>query len=155
MKKIIFTCLIAIILDQFIKLVIGQNMHVNESINIIGALFSITYVRNFGAAFSLFSGNLLFLIVISLCAIVFIYGAFIHKKKINNMNAIIYGLLFGGILGNLIDRIVHGYVIDYLDFKIFNYDFPIFNLADVCIVISVILILIMTIRGKDNGKSSC
>ena len=57
-------------------------------------------------------------------------------------------MLIGGIIGNLIDRIVHGYVIDYLDFKIFNYNFPIFNIADTLIVISIIIIGISLIVGE-------
>lgn len=155
MKKIITFGTIAIILDQLIKIFINQNMHLNESIKVIDGFFSITYVRNFGAAFSMFNGNRFFLIMISIAATIFIYYIFIHNKKIDNINAAIYGFLFGGIIGNLIDRIVNGYVIDYLDFKIFNYDFPIFNLADICIVISIILILITTIRRNSNGENNC
>lgn len=155
MKKIITFGTISVILDQLIKFFINQNMHINESIKVIDHFFSITYVRNNGAAFSIFSGNRFFLIMISILAIIFIYYTFIHKRKINTIDASIYGLLFGGIIGNLIDRIINGYVIDYLDFKIFNYDFPIFNLADICIVISIILILITTIRRNNNGENNC
>ena len=68
-------------------------------------------------------------------------------NKLNKLDYIIYSLLYGGIVGNLFDRIVYGYVIDYLDFYIFNYNFPVFNFADVCIVISVILIIFDSIRG--------
>lgn len=63
--------------------------------------------------------------------------------------------MIGGILGNLFDRIIYGYVIDYLDFYIFGYNFPIFNIADICIVISVILIIIDTLwggKGEVRGK---
>ena len=68
-----------------------------------------------------------------------------------------YGLLFGGILGNLIDRIFRGFVIDYLDFTFFNYHFPVFNLADICIVLGVIIVIFTVWKGdnvndKDNSR---
>ena len=70
------------------------------------------------------------------------------------MDISIYSLLIGGILGNLFDRIIYGYVVDYLDFYFFNYNFPIFNIADICIVCSVVLIIIDTLRGgKGEIKS--
>ena len=62
--------------------------------------------------------------------------------------------MLGGITGNLIDRVVHGQVIDYLDFNILGYDFPVFNLADIAIVVSMILIIILVIKGDKNGVSS-
>ena len=65
-----------------------------------------------------------------------------------------YGLLVGGIIGNLMDRVVHGQVIDYLDFNLFGFNFPVFNLADVAIVISMILIAFLIIKGDKNGISS-
>ena len=65
---------------------------------------------------------------------------------------IIYGILYGGILGNLVDRINHGVVIDYLDFKIFNYDFPIFNLADICIVLAMIFVIVSALRGDKDAN---
>ena len=63
-------------------------------------------------------------------------------------------MLIGGILGNLFDRIIYGYVIDYLDFYILGYNYPVFNIADMCIVISVFLIIIDTIRGGFNENKS-
>jgi signal peptidase II len=65
----------------------------------------------------------------------------VDKKK-----TLIYSLLLGGIVGNLIDRIIHGYVIDYISFTIINYKFPVFNFADICIVIAVIIALIFTVK---------
>jgi signal peptidase II len=63
-------------------------------------------------------------------------------------------MLIGGILGNLFDRIFYGYVIDYLDFYIFNYNYPVFNIADMCIVISVCLLIVDMIRGGKNESNS-
>ena len=72
----------------------------------------------------------------------------IEKNNINKIGTISYGLLLGGILGNLFDRIFYGYVIDYLDFRIFNFNFAIFNLADMAIVIGAILLIVF--EGSDN-----
>ena len=63
-------------------------------------------------------------------------------------------MLYAGIFGNFIDRLFHGYVIDFLDFKIFNYDFPIFNFADICIVVGTFLVIIAIFRGEDNENNS-
>ena len=70
----------------------------------------------------------------------------------NKFEFINYSILLGGIIGNLLDRIKYGKVIDYLDFKIFNYDFPVFNFADMCIVISIILLVIYSF--KDGIKNA-
>ena len=76
-------------------------------------------------------------------------GLIIYIKKlevIDDIDIFTYSLLMGGIVGNLIDRIVYGYVIDYLSFKFGSYYFPIFNFADICIVVSVIIMLLRMIK---------
>ena len=78
----------------------------------------------------------------------------IKGKDLNKYEEIIYGVLIGGIIGNLIDRVVHGSVIDYLDFNLFGYNFPVFNFADICIVISIILIIISICKGEKYGVSN-
>ena len=92
------------------------------------------------------------MILIGLAALIFIYFSFIHKKNLNKLEIVTYSLLVGGIIGNLIDRIVLGYVVDYLSFNIFGYMFPVFNLADIGIVISVFLIIIMSIQEEIECK---
>ena len=72
----------------------------------------------------------------------------INKENVNKIGILAYGLLLGGILGNLYDRIFYGYVIDYLDFVIFKFNFAIFNLADAAIVIGAILLIVF--EGSDN-----
>ena len=154
MKKIVGISFICILIDQIIKLIISINMNVADSINVIKNFFRITYLQNTGAAFSIFSGNRIFLILITLVALLLIYFILIKGKEITKVETICYGLLIGGIIGNLIDRIAFGYVIDFLDFLIFNYNFPVFNIADTFIVISVFLIIIDTFRGDKNEVSS-
>ena len=153
MKKVLPVAGISLVLDQIIKIIVITNMDLYDSINIINNFFNITYVRNTGAAWSILSGNTMLLSVIALVALVLMYFYCIKDKLLTNFESISYGLLIGGAFGNLIDRMIHGYVIDYLDFKIFNYDFPVFNLADICIVIGVILICISLIGGELNERT--
>ena len=85
------------------------------------------------------------MIGISVFAIYLIYLCLIKNTKLSRLEKFCYGMLIGGILGNLFDRIIYGYVIDYLSFKIINYQAPIFNLADTFIVISVIIIVFKSV----------
>lgn len=148
MKKILPISLLLVVIDQIVKIRVINKMTLQQSIIVINNFFNITYVRNTGAAWSILSGNVLLLIMISVIALGVIYYYLIKDKELNKINIISYSMLIGGIIGNLIDRIVHGYVIDYLDFKIFNYNFPIFNIADTLIVISIIIIGISLIVGE-------
>ncbi len=154
MRKIIVTTFICILLDQLLKILCLNSLDMGESINIISNFWNITLVSNTGAAFSILSSSTPFLIIVSLITIILIYFFFIKGQNLKTYQTILYGLLLGGIIGNLIDRIIYGAVIDYLDFNIFGYNFPVFNLADTFIVIGVILIIIDIIRGARNEVSS-
>ena len=148
LKTLLLTLFLSVLLDQIIKIVVSYNMGINDTISIINNFFSITYVTNIGAAWSILSGGRILLILLAILAINLIYFMFIYKKEVNKKNQIFYGLLLGGIIGNLVDRIVFGYVIDYLDFNIFGYNFPIFNLADILITLSVVFIIFLSKRSK-------
>ena len=148
MKKILPISLLLVVIDQIVKILVINKMALQQSIIVINNFFNITYVRNTGAAWSILSGNVLLLIMISIIALGVIYYYLIKDKELKKIDIISYSMLIGGIIGNLIDRVVHGYVIDYLDFKIFNYNFPIFNIADTLIVISIIIIGISLIVGE-------
>ena len=143
--------LIIFIIDQLVKLFIWFSLDLNTSITVVKNFFYISNVHNYGAAFSILYGNRIFLVIVSFFALVFVYYFMLKNKKFNWIDIIIYSLLIGGILGNLFDRIIYGYVVDYLDFVIFGYNFPIFNIADISIVISVILIIIDTLRGGNGA----
>ncbi len=141
-----------IFLDQIIKIIVEHQLFLRQSIEFISGFFSVTYVQNYGAAFSVLTGNRIFLIVIALVALLMIYQCFINGKLLNKIEQITYGLLVGGIIGNLLDRMFRGYVVDYLDFQIFHYDFPVFNLADISIIVSALLILWMMVKGEKRCK---
>ncbi len=91
---------------------------------------------------------IIILISILLVSVLFtiINKEYLKKEKDNNINNFTYGILIGGIFGNLFDRVLRGYVIDYVALKFFDYSFPIFNLADIFITIGVILIVISLIK---------
>lgn len=154
MKKVALFGSLCLIIDQIIKLIITNSVDLNQGINVIKGFFSITYVRNYGAAFSILTGNRLFLIIITIMALLLIYFIFIKSEKNSKLQLTLYGILLGGILGNLLDRIIYSYVIDYLDFNVFGFNAPVFNFADICIVISTILIVITTFKESLNGNNS-
>jgi len=149
MKKISIIALCFLLIDQSIKILVNNIFSFGQSLAIIPSFFSITLLKNTGAAFSILRSSTLFLILISVVALILIYLFFIKNKGLTNTDKWLYGMLIGGVLGNLFDRIFYGYVIDYLDFNIFN--FPVFNFADVLIVISIILIIINMIRREEHG----
>ena len=153
MKKIVLVTFLSVLLDQVVKMIVSYNLNLGESITIINNFFNITCAHNIGAAWSILSGGRIILILLGLIALDVIYFMLIYKKDLKNKEKILYGLLIGGILGNLIDRIIYGYVIDYFDFKIFGYNFPIFNIADILIVITVIIIIIFSLKEKYENSS--
>ena len=142
MKKIGIISLVFILIDFIVKIIVNSNMNVYDSIIIIPNFFNIMYVRNTGAAFSIMENSRVLFIVIGIIAIYLIWRFFIKDKQLNNYYIVIYSMLIAGIIGNMIDRILYGYVIDYLSFNIFGYSFPIFNLADTFIVVSIIMLII-------------
>ena len=149
--KIIISSIILLIIDIVIKLIISNKLIFNESICIINNFFYITYVKNTGVAWSILSGKINLIIVITLIIISVLIIYIFNKKSSSVLEIISYSMILSGSIGNLIDRIIYGYVIDYLDFNILGYNYPIFNFADMCIVIGIILILIF---GGKNGISS-
>lgn len=150
-KKIFNISLISffmVLIDQIIKIIVSFNLSIYDSINVIKGFFNITYVTNNGAAWSILSGNRFLLIIIAIVVINLIYFYLIKDNNLNKLEIFTYGVLIGGIIGNLCDRIIYGYVIDYLDFKIFSYDFPVFNFADICIVISMLMLALSIFKGS-------
>jgi signal peptidase II len=154
MKKIIGVSSILFILDQLIKIIVVNHMKLNSSVEVIKNFFNITYVQNTGAAFSLFEGSKIFLIITAVLAIYLIYYIMVKDKQLNQTNIITISLLLGGIVANMFDRIIRGYVIDYLEFTIFNYHFPIFNFADICIVIGCLFLIIISIKEDNDGNKN-
>lgn len=129
--------LAVVILDQFSKYIVVENMALGESIPIIEEVFHLTYILNPGAAFGMFAHNRLFFIAIAVIVIGIIIWA---RREILESPWEVKagcGLFLGGAIGNLIDRARQGLVIDFFDFRIW----PVFNIADIAICIGVGLII--------------
>lgn len=150
MKLIVIIAVLLTIIDQISKLFITRLMNVKHSIKIIDNFFYLTYTHNQGAAFSILTGQRIFLIIITILIIILLLSYLKKNFPKDKLTKFSFALILGGSLGNLIDRIVRGSVIDFLDFKIFTYNFPIFNLADTFITIGVILLIIITFRKEDK-----
>lgn len=146
MKLIALFSFVIVIIDRIIKILIENFLQFEIRNKVINNFFYLTFCKNEGAAFSIFYGKTIFFIVVAAFAVYFLYKSIKNKQKLKKFDIICYSLLFGGIVGNLIDRLLYGYVIDYLDFELFNYNFAIFNFADICIVLGALILLLK----KDN-----
>jgi len=131
--------LIVVLLDQLTKFLIKQNLQLTQSIPIMKNILHLTYVTNNGSAFGLFKGFNLIFVIFSVIA-VFVVSYFINRVK-ENEKALQFavGLLLGGTIGNLIDRLIFGHVIDFIDLRIW----PVFNVADSAVTISIILLIFL------------
>ena len=126
-----------IILDQFTKYLIFNNykLFINKDF----LLFRLDFIRNYGAAFNLFSGSRIFLSLISLIFAVILIYLILRKNSYNILDLYSYSFILGGTIGNGIDRIFKGFVIDFINLNIIN--FPVFNIADISINIGFIFLL--------------
>ncbi len=139
-----------VILDQITKIWAINNLKNAGTITIIPNFFRLVYVENFGAAFGILQNKRWIFIVISVTVIIgIVFFLLRHYNKLNIIVKIALAMLLGGAIGNFIDRIRLGYVIDFLSFRLFNaYEFPVFNVADIFIVISTFAILILVMLNK-------
>ena len=153
-NKLIITSLGVLLIDMLSKVLVKHFIFLGQRIKIIKNLFYITYVKNTGAAFSIFRNNTLFLVILSVFVIGLLFYYLNKKDYISKIESISYGLILGGAVGNLFDRVIYGYVIDFIDICIFGYDYPVFNIADMAIVFGVILVIIDMFRGEKNGTIS-
>lgn len=147
-----FICALVFV-DQFTKSLITSTLDLNETVVVIKDFFDIHYVQNFGAGFSIMQNQtIIFYIITPICLILFIY-LLLKTKKNELLSKIGLILMISGTIGNFIDRIVHVYVVDFLDFNIFGWDFPVFNVADICLTIGVFLYIIQIFKESKNGKA--
>lgn len=147
-KLLILISSIVIILDQVSKYVMVRVLK-SGAITVIKKVLYLTYVKNYGVAFNMLNNKRFIIILISIILISLIYS-YMKSFKNNTRNHIAFGLVYGGILGNFIDRIFIGYVRDFIDVRIINYHYPVFNIADSAIVIGIILLIIAIIKKEDS-----
>jgi signal peptidase II len=126
----------------------GFNVVPKKGIEIIKNFFYITNVKNTGGAWGMFSGNVSSLALISAIVVLILIYFLKEERKLNKISITYYGIMFAGIIGNLIDRLFLGYVTDFFNFYIFGYDYPVFNIADILIVLGIILMIVDVVRGE-------
>ncbi|HWZ18416.1 MAG TPA: signal peptidase II [Ktedonobacteraceae bacterium] len=148
----LLTAILVLVLDQWTKTWVVTNLSLSFSgPSLIGDYLTLYYIKNNGAAFSLFANSIVLVLLIILAIGVI---AYLYIRNINTGSLwykLIFGLIIGGALSNLIDRVRHGgYVVDFISFNIpqFNFHFAIFNLADAAISVGVILLFVTLLFGS-------
>ena len=133
-----------ILIDQFTKYLMFYNY--KKFINKEFFLFRLDIVKNYGAAFNILSGNRIFLSLISIIFSILLIYLILRKNTIDQNDLLSYSFILGGTIGNGIDRIVRGFVIDFINLNIIN--FPVFNISDISINIGFIFLLYSIIKNK-------
>lgn len=148
MKKSISCISFLILVDQIIKYLVSHNLNLGENV-FINPIFQITYVKNYGAAWNILENQRIFLIIFT-SSILFFLLKFLKKVLLFDNKWLISSmiLIISGAIGNLIDRIIFGYVIDMIQLNFIN--FPIFNLADIFLCIGVFMVIINILFGKED-----
>ena len=141
---------IIFIIHQMIKISLNHFIKLYDSVKIIPDFFQIFFVKNKGAAFSILQDNTLLIIIITLCFLVFLNQYIIKETYFTKLSILSFGMIMGGIFGNLFDRLIYHAVIDYLSFSFFGWDFPVFNFADISITVGVLFILFELIFSKNK-----
>lgn len=141
----------SLILDQLTKYWVVQNFQLSETLPLWQKVFHFTYVRNYGAAFSLFSEGGDWLRWLSLAVSLGLVALACLGPRLDAFEQLGYGFILGGALGNGIDRFVMGYVVDFLDFRLIQ--FPVFNVADICINLGIICLLIASLRQQRKSTN--
>lgn len=137
--------LVIIVIDQISKYMIFNQA--GDNFKIIENFFYITKVKNSGAAWGAFAGKMWLFYIVSIVALYFLFKLYKQSltKALYFRFAIV--LMIGGTVGNFIDRIIFGYVRDFLNFYIFTYDYPVFNVADMALVVGVLLVVLFLIKN--------
>lgn len=140
--------LIIIVSDQVIKYIVSNNMYLGQSIPVVPQIFHLTYILNPGAAFGILENQRWLFICIAAVLIGAVVYFYKRIKQLAKMFRLGIALLFGGAIGNMIDRIFIGRVVDYMDFRIW----PVFNLADVAIVSGCVIIAVYLLFYAEKGE---
>lgn len=137
-----------VLADILSKYIVTAKMSVGQSIPLWEKVFHLTYVRNTGAAFSMLEGQRIFLIAVPIIVILAVIIYTIVKKPKSKLLMLSFAMIISGGIGNLIDRIRFGYVIDFLDFRLIN--FPVFNVADIWVTLGAALFVCLLLFSKED-----
>lgn len=148
MNLILWLSAIVFVADQATKLIALQYLVLNRPVPVIPDFFSLTLVFNTGAAFGIMINQTALLVIISIITIatLLVFGYIYAAEK--GMFRVSVGLILGGAAGNLFDRLVRGYVVDFLDFYFRQYHWPAFNVADSCICAGTFLLALYFLKNK-------
>ncbi|MEW6750211.1 MAG: signal peptidase II [Candidatus Latescibacterota bacterium] len=130
----------SLIVDQVTKLVVMQTMMRNQSISVLGDVFRLTYIHNSGAAFGLNLGSPALHTLVSIVALAALAWLFRTSPAENRVMRVSLCLILGGALGNIVDRLRLSEVVDFLDFGIGTLRWPVFNVADSCVTVGIVLL---------------
>lgn len=144
---------ILILMDQISKYIIVKTMNIGESIPVIGDVLQITSHRNYGAAWGMLQNQMIFFYIITIIVLIALIYFYYKEAADNLLMQCGLMLIFAGAIGNFIDRLFRGNVVDFIDTKIINYDFPIFNVADSCLTIGVFILLYEFLFNQKEEKS--
>lgn len=149
-RTLLWVSTIVIILDRLTKAIIVNTLTLHQSIEVIPGLLNITYIRNSGVAFGLFrDGGVFGLALLSaLSFVALIVVVYLYRRTGNKAEAFALSLVAGGAVGNLIDRVRSGEVVDFLDIYIGSHHWPAFNIADSAITIGVIVTILLLYRRR-------
>jgi signal peptidase II len=151
--KILFVALLTLALDQLTKWVVIQKLPFNgEPVAVVDGFFELVHFGNTGAAWSLFSGQNFWLALFSLVALIFLWVSRRHFGAEAALGQLALGLILGGVVGNLVDRVVHHHVVDFLQFYI-PFPFPAFNVADSGICTGVGLMFVQSFQTPKPGAT--
>ncbi len=129
---------ILLLLDQITKWIVLKTLVSVDTVALIDGIFHLTYCENRGAAFGIMQNQVWFFVIVTIVVLAAVIWYMIKHKPENKWLNLSLTLLIGGALGNFIDRIFRGYVVDFLDFRLIN--FPIFNVADCFVVVGAIIL---------------
>ena len=153
----LWLALIGLVIDQITKTYVHANFEFRESINVL-PFFDLTYARNEGAAFSFLSDAggwqrwFFTVIAVSISGVLIYWLRGLHKSQ--KLLGIAYSLVLSGAIGNLIDRLNYGFVVDFLDVYYKTHHWPVFNIADVAICVGAFLILLEGFMNKEPNKDA-
>lgn len=153
MLAVIFM-LVCVFLDQLTKYFVVTYLKGRPPVIIIDNVLSFVYVENRGAAFGILQGRQIFFVIITIISLAIVsYILIFNYKRLSKTMIISLGAILGGTIGNFLDRIRLGYVVDFVSMRFFDrYDFAVFNLADAFIVLGAIILMIYILffEGKHN-----
>jgi signal peptidase II len=157
--RMALVALISVLLDQLSKILVLAYMPGPAEKTLINGFFKLVHWQNTGAAWSMFSGNNAALAIVSLLALLALFLFRHHFESGTSMGQISMGLIFGGIIGNVLDRLFRNHVVDFIRFYVISRSgeelgFPAFNIADSAICVGVGLLFIISLRGDQSNATS-